>query len=189
VFDSSHEMIAFASSRFGPAARSNVRFQVADARSLPFREEFDLIVSLYVLHWLPEQDAALRSMPCAFRPNGLAQLRLVPDGKRKSLELVIEDTRHSAKWARYFQEFRDPYLHLTAKQYGALVARETEHSRTRAYHPHSEREQSDRACRQQLAVELKADTIRSLERVGASEAHELAERGNEEARRLGGLTH
>jgi len=117
-------MIAFASSRFGPAARSNVRFQVADARSLPFREEFDLIVSLYVLHWLPEQDAALRSMPCAFRPNGLAQLRLVPDGKRKSLELVIEDTRHSAKWARYFQEFRDPYLHLTAKQYGALVARE-----------------------------------------------------------------
>lgn len=95
--DSSHEMIAFASSRFGPAARSNLRFQLADARSLPFREEFDLIVSFNALHWDPEQDAALHSIRCALKPNGLAQLRLVPDGKRKSLELVVEDTRRSPK--------------------------------------------------------------------------------------------
>jgi len=119
--DSSPDMIAFASSRFGPADGSNLRFQVADARSLPFREEFDLIVSLNALHWVPEQDAALRSIRRALKPDGLAQLRLVPDGKRKSLELVIEDTRRSPKWARYFQELRDPYLHLTPEQYAALA--------------------------------------------------------------------
>ncbi|MGA8598002.1 MAG: class I SAM-dependent methyltransferase [Bryobacteraceae bacterium] len=69
----------------------------ADARSLPFREEFDLIVSFNALHSVPEQDAALHSIRCALKPNGLAQLRFVPDGKRKSLELVIEDTCRSSK--------------------------------------------------------------------------------------------
>jgi hypothetical protein len=53
----------------------------------------------------------------------LAQLRLVPVGKRKSLENVIEETRRSSSWARYFQGFSDPYLHLTPEQYGALAER------------------------------------------------------------------
>jgi trans-aconitate 2-methyltransferase len=55
------------------------------------------------------------------KPAGRAQLRLVPAGKRKSLESVIEGTRLSARWAGYFHDFRDPYLHLTAEQYRALA--------------------------------------------------------------------
>jgi trans-aconitate 2-methyltransferase len=121
--DSSEEMIAFASTHFGPAVRPNLRFEVADARRLPFREEFDLVVSFNALHWVPEQDAALRSIRSAMNSSGLAQLRLVPAGERKSLENVIEDTRHSSRWKRYFQEFRDPYLHLTPEQYGAMAER------------------------------------------------------------------
>jgi len=53
--DSSHDLIAFASSHFGTALRPNVRFEVADAHSLPFRE-FDLVVSFNALHWLPEEN-------------------------------------------------------------------------------------------------------------------------------------
>src|ERR1700751_1168879 len=48
--DPSQEMIAFASSHFGPAIHPNLRFQVADARHLPFQEEFDLVVSFNALH-------------------------------------------------------------------------------------------------------------------------------------------
>ena len=36
--DSSRDMIDFASSHFGPAVRPNLRFEVADARRLPFTE-------------------------------------------------------------------------------------------------------------------------------------------------------
>src|SRR5918992_2879352 len=43
--DPSRDMIAFASSRFGPPAQANLRFEVADARRLPYRDEFDLVVS------------------------------------------------------------------------------------------------------------------------------------------------
>src|SRR5215470_12935798 len=51
--DSSAEMIAFASQHFGLAAQPNLRFQVADARRLPFQQEFDLVVSFNAVHWIP----------------------------------------------------------------------------------------------------------------------------------------
>ena len=54
--DPSGDMISFAQSHFGPATRPNLRFQVADARRLPFQDEFDLVVSFNALHWIPEQD-------------------------------------------------------------------------------------------------------------------------------------
>jgi trans-aconitate 2-methyltransferase len=121
--DSSADMIAFASGNFGSKLRHNLRFEIADARRLPFRDEFDLVVSFNALHWIHEQDEVLRSIRSTMRTDGIAQLRLVPAGERKSLENVIEETRLSLSWVRYFREFRDPYLHLTPEQYGELAER------------------------------------------------------------------
>jgi trans-aconitate 2-methyltransferase len=121
--DASADMIAFASDHFGPAVSPNLRFETADARCLPFQKEFDLVVSFNALHWIAEQDQALRSIRSVLKRDGLAQLRLVPAGKRRSLENVLEETRRSSTWARYFQRFHDPYLHLTPEQYGALAER------------------------------------------------------------------
>ena len=121
--DASQEMINFASTHFGPGLRPNLRFEVADARRLPFQEEFDLIVSFNALHWVPEQDAALRCIRSAMKSDGRAWLRLVPAGERKSLENVIEETRQSSRWFAYFREFRDPYLHLNPEQYRAMAER------------------------------------------------------------------
>jgi trans-aconitate 2-methyltransferase len=119
--DASQEMINFASTHFGPALWPNLRFEVVDARRLPFQEEFDLIVSFNALHWVPEQDAALRSIRSAIKSDGRALLRLVPVGERKSLENVVEEIRLSPGWSAYFREFHDPYLRLTPKQYGDLA--------------------------------------------------------------------
>jgi len=121
--DASAEMIAFAAEKFGPATHHNLRFDVADIRRLRFHEEFDLVVSFNALHWIPDQDVALRSIHSAMRPEAIAQLRLVPDGERKSLETVIEETRQLSRWNRYFQDFLNPYLHLTSEQYAALAER------------------------------------------------------------------
>lgn len=121
--DSSSSMITFASDHFPSADHPNLRFETADIRCLPFRQDFDLVVSFNALHWIVEQEQALRSIHAALPHNGLAQLRLVPSGQRKSLEDVIEETRLSPKWAGHFCEFHDPYLHLTAAQYRALAER------------------------------------------------------------------
>jgi trans-aconitate methyltransferase len=119
--DPSHNMIAFASNHFGPAVRPNLRFEVADARSLPYRNEFDFVVSFNALHWVPEQDAALRSIRAALKPAGRTLLRFVPQGPRKCLEDLIEDVRHAARWAGYFSNFQCPYVHLTPEQYKTLA--------------------------------------------------------------------
>jgi trans-aconitate 2-methyltransferase len=119
--DVSTDMIAFASAHFGPTIFPNLRFQTHDVRQLRFQEEFDLVVSFNALHWIPDQNLALVSIRSAMKPDGLAQLRLVPAGKRKSLESVIEEARLSSRWIHYFQDFHDPYLHLTPEQYRALA--------------------------------------------------------------------
>lgn len=122
--DASAAMIAFASGDADRTSHPNLQFAVANAGHLPFQHEFDLIVSFNALHWIPEQADALRSIHSALKPDGLAQLRLVSKGERKSLEDVIEETRRSALWARYFEGFHDPYLHLPPEQYAALAERQ-----------------------------------------------------------------
>ena len=121
--DPSREMISFAQSHFGPAKLPNLRFLVADARCLPFENEFDLVVSFNALHWIPEQQAALSSIRSTLVSGGKAQLRLVPTGARKSLEKVVEETRRTSKWKAYFRGFDDPYLRLTPEEYAALAER------------------------------------------------------------------
>lgn len=117
--DASSRMIELASEKSGP----NLHFEVADARTLPYSREFDLVVSFNALHWIHEQDLALGCMHKALEPGGTAHLRLVPMGARKSIETVLEETRSSSSWSKYFREFRDPYLRLTEEQYCSLAER------------------------------------------------------------------
>src|SRR5205823_13363560 len=49
--DPSRDMIGFAQSHFGPATRPNLRLEVADARCLPFQNEFEHLVPCNALHW------------------------------------------------------------------------------------------------------------------------------------------
>jgi trans-aconitate 2-methyltransferase len=121
--DPSRDMISFAQSHYGRVTNGNLRFQIGDARSLSFQAEFDLVVSFNALHWIPEQNAALSSIRSALLPGGKAQLRLVPAGTRESLEDVVEETRQTSRWNTYFQDFHDPYLHLTPEQYAAAAER------------------------------------------------------------------
>lgn len=121
--DPSQDMIAFASSQFAGEPHANLKFEVADARSLPFREEFDLAVSFNALHWVPEQAAALDSIRTALRSRGRAQLRFVPRGARKSLEAVLEEVRNEPRWAGSFTEFRTPHAHFTPEEYRTLAER------------------------------------------------------------------
>jgi trans-aconitate 2-methyltransferase len=121
--DASRDMIRFARTHFPSAAHANLRFDVADARTLPFANEFDLVVSFNALHWIPDQDAALRSILRAMKPRARAILRLVPAGERKSLEMVVEDTRKSARWRNHFAGFLDPYLRLNPEDYRRTAER------------------------------------------------------------------
>jgi trans-aconitate 2-methyltransferase len=126
--DASAKMVEFAraaSANTGPdgASPTNLNFEVMDARQLRYRESFDLVVSFNALHWIAEeeQELALRGIYAALKPDGVAQLRLVPRGARKSLENTIDETAKSARWKNFFVGVRDPYLHMTAEAYSLLA--------------------------------------------------------------------
>jgi trans-aconitate 2-methyltransferase len=118
--DASASMVAYARQQFG--SRLNLRFEVADARRLDFDARFDHLVSFNALHWVPEQELALRGMLRALKPGGRAQLRLVTRAELTSLEEVAEAVRAEPAWAPAFAQFSDPYLRLDAAQYAALAA-------------------------------------------------------------------
>ncbi|MEN9675971.1 MAG: trans-aconitate 2-methyltransferase [Verrucomicrobiota bacterium] len=121
--DASREMVEFASGHFSAGDRGNLSFRVADARSLKFREEFDLVISFNALHWIHEQEVALRGIWTALRPGGYAHLRLVPSGPRRCLEEVIEETRHLPRFAAAFQGTEPPFRHPAPEDYAAMAAR------------------------------------------------------------------
>jgi trans-aconitate methyltransferase len=121
--DPSHDMIAFAASHYGAPKRPNLGFEVADARQLPYQGAFDLVVSLNALHWVPQQEQALRSIRAALKPDGRAVLRFASAGRRRSIEDVLEDTRAAPRWASHFEGCRAPYVHYTPDQYRALAQR------------------------------------------------------------------
>jgi trans-aconitate 2-methyltransferase len=119
--DPSTAMIAFARRHFGAPVRRNLDFAVADAAQLPYRNEFDLVVSFNALHWVRAQQLALQSIRQALRRSGSAFLEFVPQGPRTSLEDVIEATRTGARWARYFAGYVAPYVHFTPEEYRQMA--------------------------------------------------------------------
>lgn len=119
--DPSTAMIAFARQHFGAPARANADFDVADATQLAYNNEFDLIISFNALHWVRDQSAALRGIREALRRSGRVFLEFVPQGPRVSLEDVIEETRKSARRARYFTGYMAPYVHFTPEEYRQLA--------------------------------------------------------------------
>ena len=115
--DASTNMIRLGSQKIAP----NLNFKVADARSLPFHGEFDLVVSFNALHWIHEQELALASIHQALVPGGTAHLRLVPMGARTSIETVLDETRRSPAWSMYFSDFIEPNQQHTQKKKNTLA--------------------------------------------------------------------
>lgn len=109
--DASHNMVALAAA--SAATRKNLCFAVADARRLPCRQAFDLVVSFNTLHWVPDLAAALAAVRDALCPNGRAVLRLVPDGPRRSIEDVIEEVCRLPAWRERFRDHTQPWVHPT----------------------------------------------------------------------------
>lgn len=119
--DASQNMIRFAQKHYGAPIQPNLHFELGDARSLTYHHEFDQIVSFNALHWIPEQDAVLRSIRTALNPKGQALLRFVSAGSRQSIEDVIEEVCQLPHWRPYFQHRSKPYFHPTPEAYCTLA--------------------------------------------------------------------
>jgi len=80
--DRSAEMVAAAR-----AAYPNLKFEIADARNLSFREEFDAVFSNATLHWVHEPELVLQGVCQALRPGGRFVAEL---GGHKNIQTMKE---------------------------------------------------------------------------------------------------
>lgn len=117
--DASPRMIAKAAAS-GTGGR--VWFLVADARHLPLRSRFDVIVSFNALHWVPEQRQALAAIADVTRPGGRVLAQVVCAGEHPSVESVAMDVSRSPRWADRFAGFDAPFVHVAPDAYPDLAA-------------------------------------------------------------------
>jgi len=119
--DASPRMIQAATSRPDPAG-TVVTFLVGDVLGLPFVDEFDVVVSFNVLHWLVDQQAALSVICRAAKPGGRVIVQQVCAGPRRSLEQLAMDVCSRPRWRAAFTGFAAPFFHVDPVEYPGIAA-------------------------------------------------------------------
>ncbi len=79
--DSSQNMIDKAKKQFG-----NIEFLVCDALTLPFEEEFDVVFSNAVFHWINDHNTLLKNIHKALKPQGLLVCEFGASGNIATIE-------------------------------------------------------------------------------------------------------
>jgi trans-aconitate 2-methyltransferase len=119
--DASPRMVEVARSRPDPAG-ADIRFEVGDVLALPFVDEFDVVVSFIVLHWLVDQQAALTRIAGATKSGGRVIVQQVCAGPRPSLEQLAMQVCARPRWTAAFADFAAPYVHVEPAYYPAIAA-------------------------------------------------------------------
>lgn len=115
--DNSPEMIAFASAAFPQSRYPNLRFEHMDARKLDFANEFDVVFSNAVLHWVDDHPAFLRGAAAALRPGGRLLISCGGKGNAHDVFLAIRSVMRRPEWRRFFRKMRCPYFLYSADEY------------------------------------------------------------------------
>lgn len=116
--DSSQEMVAFATRKFGSNYR-NLKFYLGKAEEINFPGYFDLIVSFACLHWVKDQISFLMGARNSLKLKGRILLTLYP--KHPTLWNAIEEATLCSKWTTYFNGYLNPHISYDKEIYKSLT--------------------------------------------------------------------
>ncbi|MGD1043718.1 MAG: methyltransferase domain-containing protein [Bacteroidota bacterium] len=115
--DSSEAMIALAQSKYSTGVFPNVRFQHADASSLKFENEFDVVFSNATLHWIIDQRLVLQGIYRSLKCGGKILLQMGGRGNAADVLAVFDKLIEANEWHGYFRGFAFPYGFYDAEEY------------------------------------------------------------------------
>jgi trans-aconitate 2-methyltransferase len=101
---------------------ARVQFEISDVLAMPFRDEFDVVVSFNALPWVADQHRALCNISGALHDSGWALVQQVCDGPRPSLEQTAMRTCEQPAWRGGFAGFQPPFRHVDPDTYPQLAA-------------------------------------------------------------------
>jgi trans-aconitate methyltransferase len=110
-------MIAFARQKFPPAKISNLKFEIADAREIRFREKFDLIFSNATLHWVDDHEKILRGAASVLQPGGRLVVSCGGKGNAHEVFLALRPEMRLKRWCQYFRKMPLPYFFYAPSDY------------------------------------------------------------------------
>jgi trans-aconitate methyltransferase len=116
--DASPEMISFAQKTFPPAAVSNLKFQICDARGLgSLPGGFDLVFSNAALHWVDDHPAILRGAAAVLKPGGRLMVSCGGQGNAQEVFAALRPEMRREQWRRFFHKMPAPYFFYSPAEY------------------------------------------------------------------------
>ena len=119
--DNSHTMIAHAQECYPASNYPNLSFGVADARSLMFQDQFDVVFSNAALHWVKEHAPVVEGLYRCLRQGGRILLQMGGEGNARDILSVLGDIMSSPEWRECFVGFEFPYGFLGVTAYEKLL--------------------------------------------------------------------
>jgi trans-aconitate 2-methyltransferase len=118
AIDGSSSMVAKAREKLGD--RADVR--EGDLAALDLDEEFDLVYSNAVFHWIPDHENLFRRLSAALRPGGRLVAQCGGSGNVASLTRVIAEVAAQPRFASHFADMKPMLNFATAEDTEALLA-------------------------------------------------------------------
>jgi len=112
--DRSSEMVALAESTH---QADNLCFMQADARNLPFRDEFDVVFSNATLHWVKDHAPVLAGIQRALIPGGHILLQMGGYSNAAQMVSAVDNVRSRPQWVGFFDGFEFPYGFYAPEEY------------------------------------------------------------------------
>jgi len=109
--DSSQSMIDKAKEQFG-----NIEFMVCDALALPFENEFDVVFSNAVFHWISDHDALLKNIHKVLKPQGLLVCEFGANGNIATIENAFAKACNSLGYG-----YEPKFNFSTVENFGKLL--------------------------------------------------------------------
>lgn len=115
--DFSDALLKCASARRQP----NLRFERMEVSSIRFREEFDLIFSNSMLHWVRDHEPLLFRLRRALRPGGQLRFSFAAEGHCGTFCYLIQRALHDLEYRDFFDGFPWPWYTPSREEYEAML--------------------------------------------------------------------
>lgn len=111
--DSSESMIQFAKKNY--LSQKNLFFELKGAQNLNFKNQFDLVTSMFCLQWVPDKLAAFKEIQKSLKPQG--KVILIMPFRNQQTAKLRETMVKESHWKKYFINYFDQSAYGENNQY------------------------------------------------------------------------
>jgi trans-aconitate 2-methyltransferase len=103
--------------------RNNLSFLLKDINELDYTDEFDLVFSNAVLHWIKDHDRLLKSIYASLKKDGIIRFNFGSEGNCIHFLKVIRQAMALPQFSGYFVNFEWPWYMPGVAEYQSIIDR------------------------------------------------------------------